>query len=275
MPKKKTQQWLVDEHYKFFPTLPILGPIDASLGKYTTHHMYQHYGNTRGAGVFMDAWGDYKRWNHMDEKYPEWLSVIHGHRNWDSWVKGPVKLETYGVMNDWLQDIPQSLQWAEKVHASLIGNKNASFPSEFKSEIQATLKKLGYRMILKRFEHSDSIQMGKSLAVTLHIDNAGVAPPYRDYLIAIRLKSSKVEKVVVTNQSVKFWIPGRHSAFLNVLIPFDLGADDYSVALGIVDPYRHHPAIHMPIAGREPSGWHPLSRLSVSPAQTTETYPKD
>lgn len=264
MPKKKTQQWLADAHYAYFPHLPIVGPIDSSRGKHITKYMYEKYGQARGAGIFMDAWGDYsRRYNHMEIRYPRWLTVIHGSKLWDSWERGIIKLEPSNVMNRWESNIPRSMEWALDKHASFIGNKNAAFPYEYKNEIKIALKKLGYRLVLRKFEHPDMVSSGSIMRIKMEFENIGVAPPYRDYYLAVQLRGSKTE-THVSDKSIKFWLPGKHNEQITFTIPSSLPPGNYEIAIGIVSPFDEQPIIQMPIQGKDSKGWYPLSKVSIS-----------
>ena len=264
MPKEKTQQWLADVHYANFPHQPIIGPIDSSRGKEITRYMYEKYGHAHGAGIFMDAWGDYsRRYDHMEVKYPKWLTVIHGSEFWDSWERGIIKLEPSNIMNQWRNDIPRSLQWALDRHASFIGNKNAEFPYDYKDKIRTALKRLGYRLVLRKLEHSDPVSKGSTMRIKLEFENIGVAPPYRDYYLAFQLRGSKTE-TYVSNKSIKFWLPGKHNEQISFAIPKTLPPGNYEIAIGIVSPFDQQPIIQMPIRGKDGGGWYPLSKVFIS-----------
>ena len=284
MPTIETQIWLVNEHYLYFPHLPIIGPIHVQEEEqYTPIHMYRQYGQTRGAGIFFDCWGDA---THMSSKYLSWLERITGQQNSDIWEKGIMKLEPCSLPSS---DIPTSLQWALDIHATFIGNKDHSFPTSYKEHIKETLKKLGYRLVLRKLEHPDSVGAGENLNLQLEFENIGVAPPYRDYYLAVRLKQGSITEKIISDTSVKFWLPGTHNIELSVSVPSSLSSGSYDLAIGIVSPYTDEPILLMPIQGRESSGWHPLSTITIgqettctnndndgygNPASTTCTHPE-
>jgi hypothetical protein len=272
MPSHATQAWLVEEHYKCFPDLPIIGPIHAQEpAQYTTTYMYQNYGKSRGAGVFFDGWGDPP---HINTKYPAWLRKITGSQDPDIWEKGVMKLEPSGVMNNWgSTNVRNALNWALDYHGSFIGNKNSPIPSENKDDVKNTLKRLGYRLVLRKVEHPESVGVGQNLAVDLDIENLGVAPPYRDYYLAVRLKQgSRIEKLSSTT-SVKFWLPGSHTAHLSLPVAASLPQGTYEVAVGVVSPHNNEPAILMPIQGRESSGWHTVSSCFIGNSKAIPSPP--
>jgi len=276
----ETQKWLAEEHYKYFLNTPIIGPVDAPDGEMITKYMVGEYGDTRGAGIFLDCWGDYglfgPGWSHMENGYPDWLTHIHGADEWTSWKKGVWKLEPCGVMNNWgSSNVRKALKWALDNHATFIGNKDSQIPSDVKEDVKETLKRLGYRLVLRKAEHPDKIKAGKTLDTALTIENIGVAPPYNDYYLAAQIRngSGDAVKTYISNISVKFWLPGNQVKTLSTPVPFDLPKGTYHLAIGIVSPYDNKPAIKMPIQGRESSGWHPVSSFLIDSSTLTPNPP--
>jgi len=100
-------------------------------------------------------------------------------------------------------------------------------------------------------------------------DNVGVAPPYRDYRLAFRLTPMGGEPQVTwifrSETSVKGWLPGPQSVIDSLPVPDTLSAGRYELALAVVDPVSHVPAIRLAIAGRDQTGWYPVSHIMVSP----------
>lgn len=276
---EETQRWLMEEHYKYFLNTPIISPVP-DQGQLLAQYAYSKYGDTRGAGVFIDCWGDYglfgPDWSHMENGYPNWLTHIHGSDEWTSWKKGVWKLEPCGVMNNWgSSNVRKALKWALDNHATFIGNKDSQIPSDVKEDVKETLKRLGYRLVLRKAEHPDKIKAGKTLDTALTIENIGVAPPYNDYYLAaqIRNSSGQVVNTYVSNTSVKFWLPAHHVNTLNIPVPSDLANGTYQLAIGIVSPYDNKPAIRMPIQGRESSAWHPVSSFLIDRSTLTPNPP--
>lgn len=262
IPSHAAQRWLANKHYEYFPSLPIIGPVHAQeTNQQLTIHMYDAYGDTRGAGVFLDCWGDS---SHQNSKYPSWLNIIskRGDNNWDAWEKGIIKLEPCNLP---ASDIPASTQWALDYHASFIGNKNHSFPDAYLGDIINKLKRLGYRLVLRELTHpADASQRG-TISVRMDIDNIGVAPPYRDYYLAIRLKSLSNEHIYTSDRSVKHWLPGSHTETLSFTVPYVLENGIYELAVAIVDEFNHEPAIMMPIEGlNKTDKWHTVSQININ-----------
>jgi hypothetical protein len=274
LPSQSTLRWLADQHYANFPNTPIIGPIGCSIEKIITKYIYETYGETRGAGIFFNCWGDYtddsSGWNHMEDGYPTSLNCMHSGSNWDSWKKGPRKLEPCGTMLNWpKEDIPRALQWALDNHAGYIGNKHDPVPSGYHDDVRETLKRLGYRLVLKKVQHPDNVNSGQNLQVTLGFENKGVAPPYNDYYLAIQLRDSagNPAQTFISEESIKFWLPvnevGTITKTLYIPISSIISQGSYSLAVGITSPYDQKPKIKMAIQGRESSNWHPVSSVHV------------
>jgi len=259
---EETQRWLADEHYRYFQTLPIIGPSDTANNVMITKYMVEEYGDMRGAGIFMDCWGDYDlygSWSHMNDGYPKWLNFIHNGAEWDSWKQGIWKLEPCGTMDLWgADDVRNALQWALDNHGTFIGNKDANIPSENIDDVKETLKTIGYRLVLREAEFPGTVT--GSLELRLDIENIGVAPPYRDYYLAVELHGAQNQKFV-SDESVKFMQPG--TSTFNIEVPLTVPEGSYDLAVAIVYPFDEEPAILMPIEGRESSGWHPVGSLIV------------
>jgi hypothetical protein len=72
-----------------------------------------------------------------------------------------------------------------------------------------------------------------------------------------------MEKIIVSDISVKFWLPGIHDKLLEIPVDSSLAPGIYAVAVAIVWPHDHSPAILMPIENREASGWHLVSSVTI------------
>ena len=97
-------------------------------------------------------------------------------------------------------------------------------------------------------------------------ENVGVAPPYRDYLIALRLTntSNKASYVfVIDDTSIKGWLPGIIEINKSIKLPDNVKAGIYNLAIGIVDKTTTKPAIRLAIEGRAEDGWYPISNVEV------------
>src|SRR5258706_10213513 len=93
--------------------------------------------------------------------------------------------------------------------------------------------------------------------------NAGVAPVYRDYSLAIELRSPHGASVIRTPADVRKWLPGDALYEGHVRIPETLPAGEYRFRLALLDLRTGRPAIQLAIEGRQPDGWYDLGMIRV------------
>src|ERR1019366_3224534 len=136
-------------------------------------------------------WGSFPGWNHMMDYYPEGI-LNFGMR--DAWEKAPVSFEICGVMQGWKNNgydvdyiIDQSLKW----HISSFNAKSSPVPEEWGPQVNRWLNRMGYRFVLRKFTYPASVAPLGKLAFTAWWENKGVAPCYRQYPLALRLKKSR------------------------------------------------------------------------------------
>ncbi len=84
----------------------------------------------------------------------------------------------------------QALRW----HATSINIKSTAIPAEWKAPFDEFQKKIGYRFVLRKLEYPRSVHPGQMAAFRMWWLNAGVAPVYRDYIMALEFHSSDAEQ---------------------------------------------------------------------------------
>jgi hypothetical protein len=97
-------------------------------------------------------------------------------------------------------------------------------------------------------------------------ENVGVAPPYQNYWVAIRLKPTHGKSeasLLVTDTSIRGWLPGRQRTELSFHVPATLEAGRYEVAVDVVDPRNQRPGVRLANHGRDSDGWYPVSELDI------------
>jgi hypothetical protein len=230
----------------------------------------------KGCGWRADCLGDMggfsKTWNHMQNFYLQQLQKTGSE---DVWKTGPVAFESCWDMRKWKDagwDIHYIFDYALNCHASYVNNKSAPIPAGTRQEIERFLRKLGYRLVIRELEHPESVAGNAELPVKIELENVGVAPPYRDYRLALRLRSDGTGKgaqnarqVVARGESIRGWLPGAHKTELKVKAPSDELGGSYELAIGIVDPNNNTPAVRLAIGGRDAEGWYSLSKVLVRP----------
>ena len=129
------------------------------------------------------------------------------------------------------------------------------------------LKSLGYRLVLQNLSHPSTATAGQPLTITMDWQNVGVAPNYRNDVLAVQLRDASGSSVLTANTgiAVKNWLPGTtYHVTPTVTLPAGLTPGTYTVAIGIVDPATMNPVVQLAIQGRDANGWYPLSTVSVN-----------
>ncbi len=259
MPSQARRLEIIDEYRKYFPKTPKLMLIGDAEGMRDATHS--------GCGWRADCLGDMggfsRSWNHMDNAYRQQIAESDAGA---AWRQAPVAWESCWTMRKWVEegwDISYIFDYGLEFHASYLNNKSAGIETKWRPEIDRFLRKLGYRLVLRSLQHPASGAPGASLRVTMGWENVGVAPPYRDYLLAFRLSGPSGVRVVATDTSIKGWMPGPKAVSTTLSLPSDVAPGRYDVAIGVVEPGTHAPAIKLAIAGRDGEGWYPVSQCEV------------
>ena len=93
--------------------------------------------------------------------------------------------------------------------------------------------------------------------------NAGVAPVYREFRLAIQLHSSTANAEVNIPVDVRKWLPGDAVFDGPLYVPDDLKPGKYTVRIAMLDPRTQKAAIQFAIQGRQPDGWYELGEITV------------
>ena len=264
MPAFAVQKALIDIWVQAFKRTPLLMNFDQQEAL--------AYGTQQGAGWRLDCLGDmrsqyweswHRRWSHMLDFYP--LQVVRAGIQ-DVWQRSPVSLETCGVPGNWWKqgwDVDYILNQALRWHVSSVNVKSTAIPSEWKKQFDEFQKKMGYRFILRRLEYPARVKAGATAPVSMWWVNAGVAPVYREYGLAIQFWSLNASAVVRTEAEVRKWLPGDAVFDGNVHVPETLKAGTYRVRIALLDPRTEQPAIKLAIGGRQPDGWYDVGEITI------------
>ena len=257
---KKTREALVDAYLEGFPKTPLVALL---TDKET--NVYAH--SKRDVGWRVDCLGDMggfnPNWCHMLDMYPQ--RIINCGME-DAWKKAPVSLEVCWVMEQWRLNgwdvdyiIDQSLKW----HISSFNGKSSPVPDEWWPQVNRWLKKMGYRLALRKFTYPASAQANGKLEFTTWWENLGVAPCYRQFPLALRLKSPTRTEVLITNADITTWLPGDSLYDDAVFVPADLPPGEYELAVALVEPSSREPTVKLAIAGVMPDGWYPMGKVEI------------
>jgi len=222
-------------------------------------------------------WADDKDkpgWTHMYDYYPQSI-INYGMK--DAWKKAPVSLEVCGTIKSW-KGKRDSCRWCQgytveqlnyiidetlKWHISSFNAKSSGVPDEWRPHIDRWLKKMGYRFVLRSFSYPEYVKRGDKILIKSWWDNRGVAPIYKKYLLALRLKNEQTSEVFITDADITTWLPGDNLYDDGIFIPHNIPAGNYKLQIAIVDLQHHQPKVRLAIGGMNPDGWYQLGELDV------------
>ena len=207
-------------------------------------------------------------WSHMYDFYPR--EIINCNMQ-DDWKRSPVSFEICGTFMNW-RDVQkygreevkyifdQSLKW----HMSSFNAKSSPVPQEWRDLVDDWLKKMGYRFVLRRFTYPEAVEKDCRLPFTTWWENKGVAPCYRDFNLAVRLKNGSQSAVFLTDACVRDWLPGDIVYDNSFFVPSDFPAGTCDVQVAVVDKRNHEPRINLAIEGKGNDGWYQIGTILIT-----------
>jgi hypothetical protein len=262
MPAFAYQKELIDIWLEAFRCTPLLMNFDEQQAL--------TYGTEHGAGWRLDCLGD-MRTNSDNEYFPAEMLEVYPQQVvragiQDSWQRSPVSLEICFTVAGWKEkgyDLDYILEQALRWHVSSVNIKSAPIPSEWKGQFESFQKKMGYRFILRRLEYPKAVTAGSMMPIHMWWLNAGVAPIYREFSLAVELRSSKTATIIRVPVDVRKWLPGDAVFDGTLYVPENLALDTYDFRLAMLDPRTEQPAIRFAIEGRQDDGWYRMGSLTV------------
>jgi len=263
MPRWPVQKRLIDDYLRAFHRTPLLMNI--------AHRRALAYATQQGSGWRLDCLGDMgTRWSGSPQTTSEMLDfypmqIVRAHLG-EVWKRHPVALEVCFTPTFWEKQgwdanyiLNQALRW----HVSWLNTKSSPIPAAWQGLFQRFERRMGYRFILRRLQYPATIRRGGRMPIETWWFNAGVAPVYRDYQVAMQLWSPGAAATMVTAARVRQWLPGDAVFDTTLHVPASLPAATYRVRVALLDPRTHRPAIRLAMAGRQPDGWYDLGAIDV------------
>lgn len=257
---QRTREALVSSYLEAFPNTQLIMLL--------TDRKTHIYGlSRRDVGWRVDCLGDMggfsKSWCHMLDAYPQNI-IDFGMQ--DAWKKAPVSFEVCWVMQHWKNQgwdidyiVDQSLKW----HISSFNAKSSAVPTEWWPQVNRWLKRMGYRLVLRKFTYPSQLSAGGKLAFASWWENKGVAPCYRAFPLALRLQSPQRREILTAPADIRSWLPGDSLYDDAVFLPADLSPGDYDLSLALLDPRTRKPKVQLAIEGKETDGWYSLGKIAV------------
>jgi hypothetical protein len=94
-------------------------------------------------------------------------------------------------------------------------------------------------------------------------DNKGVAPCYKNFSLALRLKNAEKAEILITDADIRTWLPGDNLYDNSISIPSDMPRGQYDLQIGIIDPLSNKPKVKLAISGKQPDGWYYLGKIRI------------
>ncbi|MEA2062952.1 MAG: DUF4832 domain-containing protein, partial [Gemmatimonadota bacterium] len=264
---QQTREALVDSYIEAFRKTPLVMLLtDEKTNKYGL--------SKRDVGWRVDCLGDLgfgfkpvSGWRHMYDCYPQRI-IDCGMR--DAWKKAPVTLEICGTMRRWKdregygkEEVKYIFDQALKWHISSFNAKSSPVPEEWRPLVNDWLKKMGYRFVLRKFTYPSEVRPHGKLAFTTWWENKGVAPCYRRFPLALRLKSATRSEIFLTDADIREWLPGDNLYDDAVFLPPGMPEGEYELGLSIVDAQTRQPKVKIAIEGAGPDGWYRIGGITV------------
>ncbi len=213
-----------------------------------------------------ESWPE-KQWSHMTDIYPRDI-VKSGMA--EAWRKQPVTMEICYTFLHWRDSLKYSTKMVEYVfneslkwHISSFNAKSSAVPKEWEPMVNKWLNKMGYRYVVRRFEYPAKLKPGGQLSVTSLWENVGVAPLYKNYKLALRLRGKQRSELFMTDANLLQWLPGDIVFDQNFYLPEGIPAGKYSIDIAIVSPATLQPVVKLAIKGMTADGWYPMGDLEV------------
>ena len=224
------------------------------------------YGTARGAGWRLDCWGDSaapatKTSPTCTDMYPQQL--VRARRR-TSGQRSPMSLETCGrSRNSGTSDVPldyildQALRW----HASTINIKSSAIPEDWKGRIRGVPedRSATASCCVSSSSIPRAVRRGSMAPVAMWWLNAGVAPVYQSYPLALAIG----ETVVPLEADVTQWLPGDAVVEHSIAGAARADTGTLSAAWYGVNPVTRKPAIRLAIEGRQDDGWYKAGEIVI------------
>ena len=256
-----TKQAILEDYFEAFPTKKMVIAFDDNFAtKYVTDH---------GGGIRNDCLGT----KDSNDWYLESLSSVDPTLNDRIWktaiITGEFCGSSYGATIGTTERFDLNYAFIQQTHWSYIGSAGGAIipqDDEHRNNLDKLHKTLGYRFVLRKVEHNNSIDKNSELSISITVENKGVAPFYYDWPMTIYLISSDGVVVMEENLSIdiKTWLPGLHTFSESVDIPADINSGNYDVKLAILDPDTGKPGVMFANTDRDDEGRYLVSKLAIN-----------
>ena len=212
-------------------------------------------------------WGYADKWSHMRDMYPR--DIVRSGMA-DAWKNAPVTMEICWTFLKWLEDFKfdeeivsyifgEALKW----HVSSFNAKSSPVPDVWSPLVDKWLNKMGYRFVLRKLEYPSFVCRQGQLSFFSLWENVGVAPIYKDYKLAIRLRNIEKNLILPLSANIREWLPGDILCEEKLYIPHDMPLGKYRLDIAIVSPVSYEPRVKLAIEGVIDDGWYTMGEIEI------------
>lgn len=152
-------------------------------------------------------------------------------------------------------------------HISSFNAKSSPVPEAWEPLVNEWIKKMGYRFVLRKFSYPETVKRNGKLEFKSWWENKGVAPIYKKFPLAIRIRNKEEQMVFLTGADIREWLPGDNIYDAAIFVPANAKPGEYDVQLALVDPVEKQPKVSLAIEGRDDEGWYTMGKISVEEGQ--------
>ncbi|MFB3893794.1 MAG: DUF4832 domain-containing protein [Phycisphaerae bacterium] len=232
-------------------------------------------GVATGSGWRCDCFGDlsakgsedvpkHLSFNHHFDAYP---SQVYKSGAKDAWQRGPVHFETCGVPMSWYRlgfNLDFIIQQGLKFHGTYFMPKSTRLPEAWMGRLAEFCRNLGYRFVLRYAIFDLHVPRGGQFRFQAWVENMGVAPIYRRYQFAVRLRQGQRTAVIpLEDEDIRTWLPGDTWLDKRLTLPNEFERGYVEVSAGIIDPATKHAKVSFAVKERYADRWTPLDGFHV------------
>jgi hypothetical protein len=161
-------------------------------------------------------------------------------------------------------DIDFIIEQGWKFHATYFMPKSTILPAPWLEKLAEFCRYLGYRYVLRQAQIDNQVARDGAFQFRTWIENVGVAPIYRPYTLALRLRQASRQAIIPLDDiDIRTWLPGDVWIDRPIQVPpgFECGMTELSA--GIIDPQTKDVRVKFAVKEQFRNGWVDLGPLEI------------
>jgi hypothetical protein len=192
----------------------------------------------------------------------------------DAWKKTHITFEICWTFMHWLEQfkwdeeyVSDIFEEALKWHISSFNAKSSPVPEVWSPLVDKWLNRMGYRFVVRQFAYPSHVYRQGQLSFNSLWENIGVAPIYKDYQLAIRLRNAQKTIILPVGVNIREWLPGDIVCDDKLFIPYDTPLGKYQLDIAIVAPVSFEPRVKLAIEGKTNDGWYSIGEIEIKESE--------